>query len=469
MKSLEVIFVAVLVLSSILLVFRQRGLTKNNLIILAIDYVFLFATIIAIGANWRMIPAYIVTLVLTLQVFVKPKNTIVSKKLGVKILKGAGIGVTAIAMFTLPSLFPIMTFPEPTGEYTVGTQTFHLIDKKRKELVVPNSQVNRELMVQVYYPAEKGTGKRSPYFENIDALTEQLSATQGFPHIATTHLGLTETHSYKDATPVKVKEKFPLLLFAHGMSLYGRQNTFQLEELASHGYVVVALNFTGDAATTVFPDGDRVDFTPIENTITFLNKRIKLWEQDTSFVLGEVIKGDFDKNFKPIEELIDYDKIGMLGHSFGGATSAQMLVKDDRIKAAIDMDGGLYGDAMPKNGPGKPFMLMNAEASINFMKEAHGQEPGNRDELFEESYLRNKTVEKPGVYTTIIPKTNHGSFTDLAAVTPIINESGADVNTIYKLINEMALGFFDKNLKGTNENKLEEIQKKYPEINLTKH
>lgn len=38
------------------------------------------------------------------------------------------------------------------------------------------------------------------------------------------------------------------------------------------------------------------------------------------------------------------------------------------------------------------------------MKKSHGQEPGNRDELFEESYLRNKTIEKPRVYTTIIPK-----------------------------------------------------------------
>ncbi|MGN4123757.1 alpha/beta hydrolase family protein [Lysinibacillus sphaericus] len=469
MKSLEFIFAIVLILSSIVLVFRRRGLTRNNLMILAVDYAFLFATLFAIGANWRMIPAYIVTLVLTLQVFVRPKNTNVSKRLSMKFFKNIGIVIAAIAMFTLPKLFPIMSFPEPTGEYTVGTQAFHLIDETRKEFVVPNNQVNRELLVQVYYPAEKGTGHPSPYFENIDALTEQLSTTQGFPYIATTHLGLTDTHSYKDATPVMAHDKFPLLLFAHGMSLYSRQNTFQLEELASHGYVVVALNFTGDAATTVFPDGDRVDFTPIENTITFLNNRIKLWEQDASFVLDEVIKGDFDDNFRRIAALIDYDNIGMLGHSFGGATSAQMLVKDDRIKAAIDMDGGLYGNPMPENGPGKPFLLMNAEASINFMKEAHGKEPGNRDELFAESYLRNKKIEKPGVYTTIIPKTNHGSFTDLAAVSPIINESGADVNAIYKLINEMALGFFDKNLKGTNEHLLEEIQKKYPEINLTKH
>ncbi|KOS63160.1 carboxylic ester hydrolase [Lysinibacillus agricola] len=469
MKTLEVIFTIVLILSSISLTFRQRGITKINIFMLVVNYILLLATIISIGANWRMIPAYIVSLLLTLQVFVKPKSTIVSKKLSIKILKLVGIAVAAFGMFTLPKLFPIISFPAPTGEYSVGTQAFHLLDKSRKEFVVPNHQVNRELMIQVYYPAEKGTGQPSPYFEQIEALTQQLAATQGFPYIATTHLGLTENHSYQDAKPIKSNEKFPLLLFAHGMSLYSRQNTFQLEELASHGYVVVALNFTGDAATTVFPDGDRVDFTPIENTITFLNDRIKLWEQDASFVLDEVIKGDFDKNFKTIAALIDYDSIGMLGHSFGGATSTQMLVKDGRIKAAIDMDGGLYGDPMPANGPEKPFMLLNAEASINFMKEAYSQQPGNRDELFAESYLRNKTIEKPGVYTAIIPKTNHGSYTDLAAVSPIINESGADVNAIFKLINELSLGFFNKNLKGINDNKLEEIQKEHPEINLTLH
>lgn len=469
MKTLEVLFTLILILSSISLTFRQRGVTTINLIMIATNYVLLIGTIMTIGANWRMIPAYFVLMLLTLQVFVKPKSTIISKKLRMKIIKTSGIVVATITMFTLPTLFPIMSFPEPTGKYTVGTQTFHLTDKNRKEFVVPNHQVNRELMIQVYYPAEKETGQPSPYFKDIDALTQQLATTQGFPNIATTHLGLTKTHSYQDATAIKSKEKFPLLLFAHGMSLYSRQNTFQLEELVSHGYIVVALNFTGDAATTIFPDGDRVDFTPIENTITFLNNRIHLWEQDASFVLDEVIKGDFDKNFRAIASLIDYDSIGMLGHSFGGATSAQMLVKDNRIKAAIDMDGGLYGDPMPKNGPKKPFMLMNAEASINFMKEAYNQQPGNRDELFAEAYLRNKTIEKPGVYTAIIPKTNHGSFTDLAAVSPIINESGADVNAIYKLINELSLGFFDKNLKGIQDNKLNKIQKAHPEINLTLH
>ncbi|GIN86007.1 carboxylic ester hydrolase [Heyndrickxia sporothermodurans] len=465
MKSLEVIFVAVLILSSIFFGFKQRGLTKNNIIILGINYIVLVATIIAIGANWRMIPAYIVTVIITLQVFVKPKNTMVSKNLFMKILKGVGIVLAAILMFTILKLFPIVTFPELTGKYTVGTQTFHLVDKKRKDWVEPNSRRNRELMVQVYYPAEKGTGKPSSYYENMGALSEQLSATQGLPHIVITHLGLTETHSYKNATPLKTKETFPLLLFVHGMGLYKNQNTFQLEELASQGYVVVALNITGDAATTVFPNGKRVDSTEIEYSNNSLDKHIKIWEQDASFVIDEVMKGDFDKNFKPIAKIINNDKIGMLGHSIGGATSTQMLVKDDRVKAAINMDGGLYGDPIPKNGPGKPFFLMNGETTIDFMKDANDQESKDLHEL----YLRNKVIGKPGVYTTIIPKANHSSFTDIASFSPIMNESGADVKAIYQLINEMVLGFFDKNLKGVNVKKLEEIQKTYPEINLIKH
>lgn len=66
---LEIIFVAVLLLSSITLIFIERGLTKKNVAILLINYAFLFATIIVIGANWRMIPAYFLLFVLTLQVF----------------------------------------------------------------------------------------------------------------------------------------------------------------------------------------------------------------------------------------------------------------------------------------------------------------------------------------------------------------------------------------------------------------
>ncbi|MGR5874108.1 alpha/beta hydrolase [Bacillus pacificus] len=164
-----------------------------------------------------------------------------------------------------------------------------------KETTVPNNHGNRELMIQVYYPAEKGSGKPSAYFENIDALAEQLAVTKRCSIYRNNTFRSDKTHSYQDAKPLQVKEKFPLLLFGHGMELYGQQNTFQLEELASQGYVVIALNFTGYAATTIFPNGKRIDSVPIEFTPNALNNMVRNWEQDTTFILNEVIKGNFDK------------------------------------------------------------------------------------------------------------------------------------------------------------------------------
>ena len=259
-------------------------------------------------------------------------------------------------------------------------------------------------MIQVYYPAAKGSGNPSAYFENINELGEQLAVTNGAPYIVTTHLGLTKHILIKMLSHFKLKKNSPPFIRPWDGIIWSTKY-IPVRELASQGYVVIALNFTGYAATTIFPNGNRVDSIPIENTPTALNTIVQKWEQDTTFVLNEVIKGNFDKSFKTIADLINYDKIGMFGHSFGGATAAQMLVKDTRIKAAIDMDGGLFGDPMPKDGPQKPFMLMNAEATIHYMKEAENQKTtGIQNELLEISYLRNKTIEKPGVYTVVIPK-----------------------------------------------------------------
>ena len=52
---------------------------------------------------------------------------------------------------------------------------------------------------------------------------------------------------------------------------------------------------------------------------------------------------------------MDTSRIGMFGHSYGGATAAQVLVEDSRVKAAINMDGTLYGENVPKSRVGKPF------------------------------------------------------------------------------------------------------------------
>jgi len=114
--------------------------------------------------------------------------------------------------------------------------------------------------------------------------------------------------------------------------------------------------------------------------------------------------------------------------------------------------------------------MRKQNSMVDLIKEAKNQKiTGIQNELLEIVYLRNKTIEKPGVYTVVIPKTNHTSFTDLAAFSPIINEPDEDVAANYSLINKLVTSFFDQNLKGINKNHLEEIKKQYPALHLIKH
>jgi alpha-beta hydrolase superfamily lysophospholipase len=46
-----------------------------------------------------------------------------------------------------------------------------------------------------------------------------------------------------------------VLLFLEGATGFRQMNTFQVEELVSHGYVVAAIDQPGAAAAVVFPDG----------------------------------------------------------------------------------------------------------------------------------------------------------------------------------------------------------------------
>ncbi|HCQ91675.1 MAG TPA: carboxylic ester hydrolase [Clostridium sp.] len=469
MRIIEGTYVLIQLIVLFLLIFKEKGATKKNYNLLVISGGLMFTHILIEGARWQMIPAYLITLCCILLVFIKPKEKSVSKKTIFKVFKIASYLLVIAIVVSLPTLFPVIKFPKPTGEYKVGTTSFHLIDKSRKEEYEYNDNPYRELMVQVYYPANSENKQKAPYSDNITSLREALSATQTMPSFITSHLGLIKTHSFKDAEPLNEKEKFPLLLFSHGMSLYNRQNTFQIEEMVSHGYVVVAINYTGDAATSLFPGKEPVPFRPRETDLEFLNSEIKIWEKDASFVLDEVEKGTNDEKLKTIAKMVDFNKIGMLGHSFGGATSTQVLIKDKRIKAAIDMDGGLYGEAIPDKGPEKPYMLINASDSIRNMEEANKAEVGNRDELFAESYKRNQTIKKPGVYTIVLPNTDHGSFTDLAGFSPLISVPGSNYKKTFKLINELSLDFFDKYLKETNTDALDKFKEDHPEIEMNKY
>ncbi len=44
---------------------------------------------------------------------------------------------------------------QPTGAYPIGSASYHWTDSSRKELYTAEPKDNRQLMVQVWYPAQK--------------------------------------------------------------------------------------------------------------------------------------------------------------------------------------------------------------------------------------------------------------------------------------------------------------------------
>ncbi len=55
----------------------------------------------------------------------------------------------------------------------------------------------------------------------------------------------------------------PVLLFSHGLGTYRSQSTFQVEELASHGYVIAAIQHPYDSTFTLLRDGTGVPYAAV--------------------------------------------------------------------------------------------------------------------------------------------------------------------------------------------------------------
>lgn len=89
-----------------------------------------------------------------------------------------GFGLIATGCFLY--VFPVFNVPEPTGELKVSTQVFHFIDSSREETFGTTATGKRELMVQVWYPAQAGSGKYAPFIPDTRIL-RYMAANYGLP------------------------------------------------------------------------------------------------------------------------------------------------------------------------------------------------------------------------------------------------------------------------------------------------
>jgi predicted dienelactone hydrolase len=300
-----------------------------------------------------------------------------------RLLAAATIGAGLTLFPALPAAAglreprPAFRLPAPTGPHPIGTVPLHLVDPSRTDPWVTPARP-RELMAQLWYPTAHPAGPPAPWLTPAEAgpvgrdLAETVSGVQrDLP-------GLTEirTHAHVGAPIAARRGGWPVVLFSPGFGAERNSSAALVEELASRGHVVVSVDHTHDPLAVEFPGG-RVEPNTIMALLAqfedpaqfdaFATKMVAVRSADLRFVLDRLAildaggNPDAERRRLPAGACgsLRLTHVGVLGHSLGGATAAQVMHDDRRVRAGANLDGALYG-ADAAAGLDRPFLLLAA-------------------------------------------------------------------------------------------------------------
>jgi predicted dienelactone hydrolase len=359
--------------------------------------------------------------------------------------------------------------PAPTGHFGIGRVTVRWTDESRVEPLSPKSDP-RELMVDIWYPADSSGGPPAEYLDvagferalGADALRKRL---RGAYEAITT--GTARTHAVAGAPFAHPIKRSPVLIFSPGGGMARELYASQLDDLASHGYIVAAISHTYDAFATIFPDGTGIvsDSKRWPAQPSFEGKanlnQLDWHADDIRFVLDRLSRlNESAVPSLPFAGHLDLGRVGAFGHSFGGVAAAHACQGDQRIKACLDQDGEngmtpFYLDARGR-GMEQPFMFIERASRTN---------PATDEELAEMKVTRSRlkeiiaglnayrdrVLESTGTTWHVILQssaTTHMDFSDLPILSASTVAEADTHNRVMAVVRDYTRAFFDKYLKG---------------------
>lgn len=201
------------------------------------------------------------------------------------------------AQFVYGDLLPDAPELAARGPHAVGVRTITLTNPGQpnilaaKDGVIPN--YDRPLKVEVWYPADADPAALTQY----DEVMGQSSDTTR-PIIPFTFTG----RATRGAAPKKEDAPYPLVVVSHGYTGSRFLMTYLTENLASKGYVVVAIEHTESTFTDAGPFPSTLYFRAIDIRFTIDEMERLSQANADSFLAG----------------LADADNTGIIGYSMGG-------------------------------------------------------------------------------------------------------------------------------------------------------
>lgn len=288
--------------------------------------------------------------------------------------------------------------PKPTGRYAVGTKAIEICDESRRMF---RGGDERCWMIQSFYPSVSHEGDYA-YMPG----TLKNGVVQG---------GTRVFAFAKEGVDGFKAEKFPVIIFVPGMGEERQKYTILSEELASQGYVVLALDQPYVANFVKFSDGTKVVLTlkDVWELPRDRDYRYRYYDDAMVGAIGDVVYildhlGEIDE--KELGGICSREVI-LMGHSFGGNVAHTLGFKDERIKAVVDIDSKIterkiFGRVgVPSNPEGKPVLFIRGMMQY--------QEEGVLDEL---AKVSNSTIWAPDI--------QHSAFSDQAYFAGKIQDFG---------------------------------------------
>jgi hypothetical protein len=240
------------------------------------------------------------------------------------------------------------TLPAPTGPHKIGRTSFHWKDTARAELETSAPDDKRELMVHLFYPADaKATGAPAVYVPDAEVMRGLWNDAQ------LARITAMRTYSRENVPLPRGKARYPIILFSPGGGLKALTYHALLEDLASHGWVVVALDPPYNARALRLPDGRVLGNlqphergwpqprNPEESQRFYKERNVHL-ARDISFVIDHLTA--LDKGKGVFAKRLDLERgVGVFGHSRGGQAAATVRILDSRVRGGINIDG-MVGD-----------------------------------------------------------------------------------------------------------------------------
>lgn len=216
--------------------------------------------------------------------------------------------------------------PEAPGSYPVGVTSILLTDASREALVGEGA---RKLMTEIWYPATEATRDmpKTDLFTFFRGVPDATIAALMKMAFGADYLAAGKAMALDAVRDASIANgKFPLILFSHGNGGMRSQAIWWCEHMASHGYIVVSPDHTGNAGATII-GGKLIPINPM-----LRDKSGAARPKDISFLI-DVFEGFNKGNDSRFYDHVDLEHIGVAGHSFGGFTALRVADTEPRVDA----------------------------------------------------------------------------------------------------------------------------------------